>query len=67
MPSAANAHPNPRAAQLLLEHCAVLDRFAESRPSARTRLERAVGGSFARMLVDALAGDHRLLPRDPIG
>jgi hypothetical protein len=53
-------YPSARGATLLLEHCAALARFDESRPSARARLERVVGGAFARMLVDALTGDHRL-------
>jgi hypothetical protein len=62
--AARDAHPTARGAGLLLEHCAALDRFDESRPTALLRLERAVGGEFARLLVGALAGDHRLLPRD---
>ena len=61
---AGNAHPTARGALLLLEHCAALDRFDETRPSALARLESAVGGKFARLLVGALSGDHGLLPRD---
>ena len=61
---AGNAHPTARGALLLLEHCAALGRFDETRPSARARLESAVGGKFARLLVGALTGDHGLLPRD---
>ena len=57
------AHPTARGATLLLEHCAVLYRFDESRPTARSRLELAVGGELARMLLGALAGDHRQLSR----
>jgi hypothetical protein len=41
-----------------------MNRFDASRPSARARLERAVGGKFAHMLVGALTGDHGMLPRD---
>jgi len=64
MLAAGTAHPTARGATLLLEHCAALDRFDESRPTARFRLELAVGGKFAHMLVGALAGDHRQLSRE---
>jgi hypothetical protein len=62
MAAAENAYPTLRGATLLLEHCAALARFDVSRPSARSRLECVVGGPFARLLVDALTGDHRLPP-----
>ena len=52
-----------RGAVLLLEHCAALDRD-EARPRAFARLEAAVGGRLARLLLGALVGDHRLSPRD---
>ncbi|HEX6702207.1 MAG TPA: hypothetical protein VF101_15875 [Gaiellaceae bacterium] len=61
MAAADDAYPTARGATLLLEHCAALARFDPSRPSARSRLECVVGGTLARMLVDALTGDHRLL------
>jgi hypothetical protein len=59
--------PSGRGAVLLLEHCAALDRCDEVRSSAFARLEEAVGGSLARLLVGALVGDHRLSPRDLVG
>jgi hypothetical protein len=61
MVTAGNTNPSARGATLLLEHCAAVGRLDESRPSARARLERALGGAFTRMLLDALTGDHRLL------
>ena len=45
-----------RGPALLLEHCAALTRVEDSRPPAFSRLEEAVGGELARMLVGALAG-----------
>jgi hypothetical protein len=42
-----------RGAGLLLVHCADV---AENRPSAYARLEQALGGELARLLVFALAG-----------
>ena len=53
-----------RGAVLLLEHCASLDERETSRPGAYTRLEEALGGRLARLLLGALVGDHRLSPRD---
>ena len=44
-----------RGSELLLEHCTALYRPADSRPSAFHRLELAVGGELARLLVGALA------------
>ena len=44
-----------RGCELLLEHCTALYRPADSRPSAFHRLEMAVGGELARLLVGALA------------
>jgi hypothetical protein len=58
----ANAHPTARGATLLLEHCAALD-IDERRPSARSRLERAVGDKLATLLVGGLTRDHRMLLR----
>jgi hypothetical protein len=49
---------------LLLEHCAALDHRDAARPHAYARLEEALGGRLARLLVGALVGDHRLSPRD---
>ena len=54
-----------RGADLLLEHCAALDRLDEARTPAVERLELELGGELARMLVTALAargGNGRPLP-----
>jgi hypothetical protein len=48
-----------RGAALLLEHCAALERLDHARPSAFERLQGALGGDLARLLVRALAGGHR--------
>ena len=53
-----------RGAVLLLEHCAALDHRDAARPHAYARLEEALGGPLARLLLGALVGDHRLSPRD---
>jgi hypothetical protein len=44
-----------RGAELLLEHCTALTHVADRRPPAFVRLEQAVGGDLARLLVVALA------------
>jgi len=44
-----------RGPELLLEHCTALTHVADRRPPAFARLEQAVGGDLARMLVGALA------------
>ncbi|MBA3733946.1 MAG: hypothetical protein H0W90_01925 [Actinobacteria bacterium] len=44
-----------RGAELLLEHCAALSEAAIFRPPAFLRLEEALGGELARLLVCALA------------
>jgi hypothetical protein len=50
--------PQPlRGAELLLVHCAAV---ADERPSAFSRLELALGGDLARMLVRALVGPQGL-------
>jgi hypothetical protein len=52
------AQPQPqRGASLLLVHCAAVN---DERPSAYTRLEQAVGGELARLLVSALAAPQGL-------
>jgi hypothetical protein len=52
------AHPQRRGRgpNLLLEHCAALDRLEEARTPAVERLELELGGDRARLLVTALAG-----------
>ncbi len=52
-----------KGADLLLEHCATLDRLGENRPHADDRLEQELGRNLAQRLVRALAGDHRAGPR----
>lgn len=47
-----------RGVELVLEHCAALAGADEPRLSAFHRLEQALGGDLARMLVGAL-GKHR--------
>ncbi len=44
-----------RGSALLLAHCGA---FSGERASAYERLEDAVGGDLARLLVFALSGDH---------
>jgi len=58
MGSAPVPQPEGRGALLLLDHCAALTRLEDSRPSAYVRLEQAVGGDLARLLVGALAGQR---------
>lgn len=67
--SAATAAESPRrrGADLLLAHCAALDRRpverrAEHRPAA-DRLQEALGGDLAGRLVSALASRQRERPR----
>ena len=48
-----------RGPDLLLAHCAALARPEGHRPPPFWRLEQAVGGELARLLVIALAGPHR--------
>ena len=45
----------PTGADLILRHCAVLERFDDARPSASDRLQQALGGELAQLLVLALA------------
>jgi hypothetical protein len=52
-----------KGADLLLEHCATLDRLGETRPPVDDRLEQELGSKLAQRLVRALAGDHRARPR----
>jgi hypothetical protein len=58
MDAAWNAAGPYRGQSLLLEHCAAFERFDETRPTAHERLERAIGGELAHLLLRALAGDH---------
>jgi hypothetical protein len=56
---APTAHPHGRArgAELLLEHCAALDRLDEARTPAVERLELELGGDLATLLVSALTAN----------
>ena len=53
-----------RAAGRLLGHCWTLGGSARSLPSARERLEAAIGATLTGRLLASLAGDHRMRPRD---
>jgi hypothetical protein len=48
-----------RGYELLLEHCNALAPPGEPRPPAFLRLEQALGGELARLLVGALAARRR--------
>jgi hypothetical protein len=60
-----NAAPpqHTRGLSLILEHCARLNSSERGRPSALFRLEQQVGDDLARLLMSALAGDHRSRPQ----
>ena len=51
-----------RGSTRLLEDCAALQLLDETRPSARDRLQRAIGYELAGLLLRALARDHRGRP-----
>jgi hypothetical protein len=55
---AASPHES-RGLALILEHCARLAASPEARPSASSRLEQRAGRDLSRLLLKALAGDHR--------
>jgi hypothetical protein len=59
---AASPHES-RGHALILEHCARLTGFPEGRPSASSRLEERAGRDLSRLLLKALAGDHRARAR----
>jgi hypothetical protein len=65
--TAPDPHPNGRGAVLLLEHCAAIQRLDDARPRAFARLEAAVGGPLARLLVGALVGDQGPSSRELVG
>jgi len=48
--------PQNRALTRILDDCA---RFTDEQPTGVTRLRQAIGEELARLLVSALAGDHR--------
>jgi hypothetical protein len=51
-----------RGLSLILEHCARLNSVEYGRPTAVLRLRQAIGEDLARLLLAALAGDHRARP-----
>jgi hypothetical protein len=53
------AEPQPRAMALILEHCARMNSLEHVEPSAALRLRQAIGDELARLLLNALSGDHR--------
>jgi hypothetical protein len=59
MRSAPERQEGARGPRLLLEHCVALTRIDDSRPPPFVRLEQAVGGDLARLLVAALAAQRR--------
>jgi hypothetical protein len=65
--AAPDSHSTGRGAVLLLEHCAAIDRFDIARPRAFVRLEEAVGGRMARLLLGALVGNHAASSRVLVG
>ena len=52
-----------RGLALILEHCARLNGIEHGPPTAVLRLHQAIGDELARLLLSALAGDHRARPR----
>ncbi len=48
-----------QASDLLLKHCLALSAVDETRPSAKLRLEEAVGPELARRLLASLSQAHR--------
>jgi hypothetical protein len=55
-------HQTSRGLALIVEHCARLNGVEHARPTAVLRLNQAVGDELARLLLRALAGDHRVRP-----
>lgn len=53
------AKPHSRGLALLVEHCARLSNDEHGQPAATLRLRQAIGDELARLLLTALAGDHR--------
>ena len=53
------ADPQPRAMTLILEHCARMNSLETVQPAASLRLRQAIGDELAKLLLNALAGDHR--------
>jgi hypothetical protein len=60
--AAATPHTS-RGLALIAEHCARLAASPEGRPPASSRLEQSAGEELTRLLLKALAGDHRARAR----
>ena len=58
MRAAVNSRAVARGEDLLMAHCSALE--SEERIPVAARLERLIGADLARLLVVALAGDHRM-------
>jgi hypothetical protein len=54
-----DAEPQSHALHRILEHCARLSDEVHGGPTGALRLRQAVGDELARLLLNALAGDHR--------
>jgi hypothetical protein len=52
-----------RGAQLLLVHCAALDEAGPASMPVVDRLRQLIGPELTRLLLVALAGDHRMRSR----
>jgi len=59
MEAAVDIPPQSRGVEMLLHHCLSLGRSDEPRTPARVRLEQALGGELARLLLHALAPAQR--------
>jgi hypothetical protein len=53
------AEPQTRAMSLILEDCARMNSLENVQPTASLRLRQAIGEELAKLLLNALAGDHR--------
>jgi hypothetical protein len=61
MSAAAHSRIVSRGPSLLIAHCAAID--SEDRLPAADRLQRLIGPDLTRLLLVALAGDHRMTAR----
>jgi len=57
MSAATHSRSHSRGADLLISHCSAFDR---DRLPAADRLQQLIGAKLTRLLVVALAGDHRM-------
>jgi hypothetical protein len=60
------AEPQTRAFGRILEDCARVNDDADGGPTGVPRLRQAIGEELARLLLSALAGDHRRVGLRPI-